>query len=198
MTVGQYTNCGGFAGHLSRRLIHVVLIIGVPWLYYDWFVLLFSPFSFIPVTVVLSVVAAIVLFDFIRVANGWVLFSQRPHEATHFSSFAWASLAVGILLLSPPGKVLTMPVVACCALVDPLMGELRMRKTHPLIVIIVSTVAAMTIWGIAARLLHFPVWFLWIMGPVTVASEWPSLEWIDDNATMILIPFGIVLLLYHL
>jgi hypothetical protein len=33
------------------------------------------------------------------------------------------------------------------------------------------------------------------MGPLTTAAEWPKLKWIDDNATMTLIPLATILLL---
>ena len=33
------------------------------------------------------------------------------------------------------------------------------------------------------------------MGPICVAYEWPRLRYIDDNATMLLIPLAVVLVL---
>jgi len=33
------------------------------------------------------------------------------------------------------------------------------------------------------------------MGPMCVAAEWPRLRYIDDNATMLLIPLALVLVL---
>jgi hypothetical protein len=34
-----------------------------------------------------------------------------------------------------------------------------------------------------------------LMGPICVAAEWPRLRYIDDNATMLLIPLAVVLIL---
>jgi hypothetical protein len=37
-----------------------------------------------------------------------------------------------------------------------------------------------------------------LIPPIQVASEWPRLRWIDDNGTMVLIPFLVILLLSSL
>lgn len=41
-----------------------------------------------------------------------------------------------------------------------------------------------------------PLWMAAVMAPLTVAAEWPRLRYIDDNATMILIPLAGVVLLH--
>ena len=43
-----------------------------------------------------------------------------------------------------------------------------------------------------------PLWMAAVMAPLTVAAEWPRLRYIDDNATMILIPLAGVVLLHRL
>ena len=40
-----------------------------------------------------------------------------------------------------------------------------------------------------------PVWMAFILAPVCMIAEWPRLTYIDDNATMLLIPLALVLLL---
>ncbi len=154
MSYFSHPTSGGHAGHVLRRLIHVVLIGGVPWLYYDWFFPIFSHTT-IPVTVVLTIVGVIVMTDFIRAYNHWVLFAQRDHEASHFSSFAWAALAMGVLLLASPGKMITIPIAMNCALVDPLIGELRAFKIHSKIIFSVGVLISMIIWGVCAQIFCF-------------------------------------------
>ena len=39
-----------------------------------------------------------------------------------------------------------------------------------------------------------PLWLAPIMAPLCVAAEWPRLRWIDDNATILLIPLTAILL----
>jgi len=40
-----------------------------------------------------------------------------------------------------------------------------------------------------------PLWMAILLAPVCMISEWPRLRYIDDNATMILIPLALVLIL---
>ena len=54
------------------------------------------------------------------------------------------------------------------------------------------------IWFLSGFFLGTPYWLAFIMSPLAIASEWPSLKYIDDNATMILIPLFASLLLMPL
>ena len=54
------------------------------------------------------------------------------------------------------------------------------------------------IWFFSSIFLGTPYWLVFIMSPLAIASEWPSLKYIDDNATMILIPLFASLLLMPL
>ena len=51
------------------------------------------------------------------------------------------------------------------------------------------------IWLGCGYFLGTPYWMAILMGPVTMAAELPKLKWIDDNATMLLIPAAVVLIL---
>ena len=40
-----------------------------------------------------------------------------------------------------------------------------------------------------------PLWMALLLAPVCMVSEWPRLRYIDDNATMVLIPLALILIL---
>jgi len=40
-----------------------------------------------------------------------------------------------------------------------------------------------------------PLWMAVLLAPVCMIAEWPRLRYIDDNATMVLIPLALVIIL---
>jgi hypothetical protein len=124
-----------------------------------------------------------------------VLFGQRLHEATHISAFAWTMLSLGIILLISPSVGYSIAIVATCAIVDPLLGEMRMDAINKSIVIVTGIVVALIIWLLCAHYYHFPLWIACTLAPLSVAVELPNLKWIDDNALMLLVPLAIISLL---
>jgi len=183
-TSHETTTKGGWIGHWMRRSIHVGMIF-VPWLYYTYNI---PP-------IILWIAFAVVLFlEIIRLSLGVQLFGQRTHEAERISSFSWgaASLFLVLLLTQP---MFAYPIVAACAIGDPLMGELRRAHLPSWFVAAVGILLVAGLWLIAWWWLGTPWWWAIIMGPLAVASEWPNLKWIDDNATMQLVPLLLVWLI---
>jgi hypothetical protein len=140
---------------------------------------------------ILAFIFLVFLFEKFRIRARLVLFGQRLHEATHISAFAWTMLSLGIILFSAP-VYFAMPIVACCAFVDPLLGEMRLHQVNKYKIIAAGVIVALIIWSACAWFYHFSVWYGVILAPITVAAEWPSLKWIDDNALMMLVPLLIV------
>src|SRR3990167_554633 len=168
----SYVIKGGFAGHAARRLIHMAMLI-TPFVYYYWLTL---PWVLVGALVIVAI------FEIIRMHFGWVLFAQREHEAQHISSFAWTIFSLVMVLLFSPSASFSMPIIACCALIDPLVGEMRARSIAPMIVFTTGFFIAMLIWFICAWIYALPFWLMGLMSPVVIAAEWPSFRWIDDNA----------------
>ena len=62
-------------------------------------------------------------------------------------------------------------------------------------VMMYATLLLLAIWLAASVQFGTPVWMALLLAPVCMISEWPRLTYIDDNATMLLIPLALVLLL---
>jgi hypothetical protein len=75
------------------------------------------------------------------------------------------------------------------------MGELRRKGMESRQVMIYATLLLLVIWGFCSLQFGTPLWISLILAPVCMISEWPRLTYIDDNATMLLIPLALVLLL---
>ena len=146
-----------------------------------------------------QVVAGVVLFalvaEGIRLKLGITVFGQRDYEAKQVSALAWGAVGVGFVLLLAPHEAYAYPLILSLALGDPLMGELRRKGVSSRNVMVYSTVALWVIWLASSAQFGTPVWMALILAPVCMFSEWPRLRYIDDNATMVLIPLALVLLL---
>ena len=75
------------------------------------------------------------------------------------------------------------------------MGELRRKGISTRRVMVVSTGIILAIWLVCALQFDTPIWIALLLAPVCMIAEWPRLRYIDDNATMLLIPLALVLLL---
>jgi len=179
---------GGSKAHIARRLFHVSMII-VPFFYYYFFIPRVS--SKILHLIIIGFIFFVFLFEKLRIRARLVLFGQRLHEATHISTFAWTMLALGITLFFAPVHF-AVPIIATCALVDPLVGEMRLRRANTVLTVFIGVLCALVIWFLCAQHYHFPLWYAVIIAPITIAAEWPSLKWIDDNALMLLAPLLMV------
>jgi len=188
----KQTTQGGSTAHFARRLFHISMI-GVPFLYYYFLVNLATPK--ILHLIMLSFIFLIFLLEKLRIRMRLVLFGQRLHEATHISAFAWTMLSLGIILIFSPEASFSIPIIATCAMVDPLLGEMRAFHIDKILTIVCGIILALFIWLTCAWIYHFPLWIGCVIAPITVAAEWPSLKWIDDNALMLCVPLVIVLVL---
>lgn len=189
-----YQTKGGDVAHWIRRLIHISIAV-IPFVYYDWISLSFS--QAIARDIVIVAIGVIVILEWIRLHFRFIAFAQREHEATYISSFAWTGLSLSLVLLLSPSVSFAIPIILSCALVDPVLGELRAKIHHPFLLFFIATVMVSAIWLVCAEYYSTPLWLAFLMGPVTVAAEWPVLKWIDDNALMMLVPLMIVFIFAH-
>ena len=141
--------------------------------------------------------------ELLRMKWGILVVGQREYEKHQFSALAWGavSIALTIVALSPwSGSAdqhagwLVYPIIFCLAFGDPSMGEARRKGLDNRAVYAIGTLVCMSCWLISGYLFGTPYWMALYMGPLTMASELPKLRWIDDNATMILIPLTTVIL----
>jgi hypothetical protein len=100
-----------------------------------------------------------------------------------------------MVLLLVPEKEYAYPLILSLSLGDPLLGEMRRKDFSVSSVIWAGTLGVGIIWAACAVWVGTPWLLVALMGPICVASEWPRLRYIDDNATMLLIPLAAVLIL---
>ena len=186
---------GGLWGHLLRRAVHLGMVV-IPWVYYEHAADLGarlgmdSAEQFASALVLLLIVA-----EAIRLRTGITVFGQRDYEATQVSALAWGALAIGVVLLTLSDRPeLGYPLIFSLAIGDPLLGELRRAGHGNRTASIWTSLVLVGLWAAVAVVMSTP----WVLVPVLpficVASEWPRLRWIDDNATMLFIPLLAVLL----
>lgn len=180
-----YNIKGGIKAHFLRRILHVLIIL-FPLLYYAYDI---NP------RWIIALLFLNAIMEGVRLTFGWTAFGQRTHERYYPSSFAWTILSVGLVLLCAPQPGFATAIVSSCALVDPLLGELRARSLPFYVTVIVGVLSTAIIWVACARWYGFSMGWAFLMAPVTVAAEWPNIKGLDDNATMQLIPLMLVLLL---
>tara|TARA_B100000287_G_scaffold251386_1_gene236207 strand:+ start:2026 stop:2664 length:639 start_codon:yes stop_codon:yes gene_type:complete len=193
---------GGISGHLFRRIVHVGMVI-FPLLYYFWdgldywtdLLLSFNPKQFVSFVAFL-----LVIIEVIRLKMGLVVFGQRDYESGQLSAFFWGGFSICLVLLLAPeegvkNSAYGLPLILSLSLVDPIMGELRRAKFSSKTVIKIGYVASFFIWILCSFFVETPMVIAPFISAILVASEWPRLTWIDDNATMLLIPLTFILLL---
>ena len=195
---------GGIKGHVLRRVIHVSMVF-VPVIYYTQgadravsqsvSVLEFSSY----------IVLAILMIEIIRLKFRITIIGQRKYESRQVSAFAWGALAIWVTMLITNFHPFTagsgidaglygIPIIFGLALVDPVMGEMRrLRGTRSAIA--AGTIISFIVWIGCHLWLATPLWVSLLLAPLTVIGELPSVKFIDDNATIILLPLGGLLLL---
>lgn len=172
----------GNTAHYFRRAFHVLGIGVFPLFYYGGLLRFLSRET--SNTILLILLVVILLFELVRLRKGWLLFGQREYEKDSICATTWTLVALIILLLLSPTIALSMAIAVTCAIVDPLLGELRSHQFSQSIVFVVGCLVAFIIWYLAG----FSLWLSIVMSIVIVAVEKPNFKWIDDNALMILTP----------
>ena len=188
------TSIGGMRGHLLRRGIHLGMSF-LPFIYFAYGEHVADAVGLSLDQVVASVLLVAMTGEGIRLRLGFTVFGQRDYEANQISALAWGAIGVGMVFLLAPTEAYAWPLILSLSLGDPLMGELRRKGMASRNVMLVSTLALLAIWLVAWAQFGTPLWMALLLAPVCMASEWPRLTYIDDNATMVLIPLALVLIL---
>ncbi len=185
---------GGLSAHVFRRIIHIMSSF-ILWIYFQYATTIASFFSIsVPILVWICLFLALSL-DFLRLFFGWTVFGQRGYEKKRISAFVWAIIGMSLVLLFAPGKQFIIPIICAYSIGDPLLGELRRAKINKIWVMLIGVCVISGIWYISSIQWPVPLWLCMLMGPITVAAEWPCLKWIDDNALMLLVPLAVLLLI---
>ena len=194
---------GGRKGHIFRRFFHISMI-AIPWLYYVHGEAIGDLVSLSPTQFISMFGLVAILLESLRIKFGILIVGQREYEKHQTSALAWGALSIVLTLvaLSPwegSGNThagwLTIPIILSLALGDPSMGEARRMGLDNRTVYAIGTIVCGLIWLACGYFFGTPYWMALLMGPLTMAAELPKLKWIDDNATMLLIPLATVLLI---
>ena len=188
------TSVGGMRGHLLRRSIHLSMGL-LPFVYFTYGERVADAVNMELNQVVAAVVLVALLAEGVRLTLGVTVFGQRDYEANQVSALAWGAVAVGFVFLLTPHEAYAWPLILSLALGDPLMGELRRKGMDSKQVMLYATLALWVIWLACWHQFETPLWMAVLLAPVCMIAEWPRLRYIDDNATMLLIPLALVMLL---
>ncbi len=194
---------GGMKGHIFRRFTHVIMCL-IPILYYTKGSQLSDLFSMEPIEFVTFCLLLLIFLELLRLYFGIVIVGQREYEAKQISALAWGAFAVCLaLIVSPESKnfegmesgVYAAPLIWGLTFVDPIMGEIKRSKKGIKAAIGGGLIASYIIWLSSTYFLGTPIIASIILAPMTVLGELPTVKWIDDNATMILLPLTVLLVI---
>ena len=168
---------------------------GIPFLYFTWGENVASKLNMELQQIVASVVLFALVAESVRLKFEITIFGQRDYEAKQISALAWGAFGIGMVLLLVPYEAYAYPLILSLSFGDPLMGELRRKGIESRNVMAISTVVILVIWLLCSFQFGTPLLISFLLAPICMISEWPRLRYIDDNATMLLIPLAMVLLL---
>ncbi len=194
---------GGMSGHAFRRLTHVSMA-AIPYLYYVHGDSISSYFSLQAREFVSAICILILVIEAFRIRTGIVIIGQREYESSQISALAWGTLAVALALLIAPieepfgrmqAGIYGTPIILGMTLVDPVMGEIKRTKHDLRAAVIAGLVISYSVWLGCHFLIGTDLIVAILLAPLTVLGEIPTTKIIDDNATMVLLPLGGLVLL---
>lgn len=185
---------GGMSGHIFRRFFHLIMCV-LPFIYFEYGEQFADSVGMSLDEVVASIVIIAVVGEGIRLKLGFTVFGQREYESKQVSALAWGALAIGLVFLITPTKEYAYPLIFSLTFGDPFMGELRRKGMESKNVIFAACVFVLGIWLACWYAFGTPIILCLIVAPIAVLAETPRLRYIDDNATMLLIPLAAVVTL---
>ena len=196
---------GGLKGHVLRRMTHISIIF-IPILYYTRGHEIASLFALEPKEFVASICLLFIIFELIRLKLGFIVLGQREYESKQISALAWGAFSVSLaLIFSPEGDgdglksgSYGIPLIFGLSIVDPVMGEIKRTKKDIKLAISLGLITSYIIWISCYFWIGTNLLAAIILAPLTVLGEIPSSKYIDDNATMILLPLSVLLLMSSL
>lgn len=196
---------GGFRGHALRRATHMVMAL-IPIIYYARGVEISDYMGMNPEQLVSTIIITLIIIEALRIRMGIVVIGQREYEAKQISALAWGGLAVALALLIAPDDGKTglesglygIPLIFGLTFVDPIMGEIKRKKQNLKLAIWAGMLTSYGVWIGCHFWIGTPLVISLLLAPLTVLGEVPSLKYIDDNATMVLIPLAALMILLPL
>ena len=187
---------GGKGGHLLRRAFHVSMSF-IPFVYYLWYEPLvdflndIANLSWTKEKIVSIGIIVMAIVEGIRLKLGVTIYGQRKYEAHQVSALVWGAFGVGMTCLYAPSAGIGFAIIISLSLGDPLLGELRRKGMDENKVMLYGSLLLALVWSGSAYWSDASWWMVPLFAPLCVLAEKPRLRFIDDNATMSLIPLAV-------
>jgi hypothetical protein len=181
-------------GHLLRRLVHLCTPL---FLVYYW---LPPKLGTIDKPILLLILLVVVLnFEYIRIHRQWRIIGMREYEAQRMSAAAWAALAMAFAFLFFPVEY-AAPAVIGMGLIDPLIGELRSRKSnlYPALPTVLHFAIVLTTLSVMIGFDYRAVLATLVATPLAIYFEKTRWRFIDDDFLMIVLPLLGIAAVYYL
>ncbi|HEV2428270.1 MAG TPA: hypothetical protein VGV64_00265 [Thermoplasmata archaeon] len=195
---GRFGGDAALGDRIWRRCLH--LLGGFVLVYY-----LVPPgfFAGIPKPLVLlAALAAVLALEVLRHLAGLELPTLRPYEVGRVASFAFfaTGLVLAVLLFPEP---VAAAVALGTAIVDPLIGELRLRRTRspadPLLPLAVySALAFVAFRGLGGWSIISAGLLAAVAAVLGLLAERPRWRFYDDDLFMTIVPGGVLAILLAL
>lgn len=154
---------------------------------------------------VVLLMIGVLLSDLFRIHRNISVFGERRYERKRISALSWVAIGVGIGFLYFP-RYIVVPSIVSMALIDPLLGHLRRRRSGrgtgmdddtlngdmgwtPPVPVSLSIIIFFISMLVLANTPFWEVIVLSILGGIiSVASERPQIRNIDDDFLMMICP----------
>lgn len=136
-----------------------------------------------------GIFSAAVVIEIIRLKGALdegFLFPFRDYEKYKVGAHIWLGISILVLLVFFPQQIAAPCILAVC-LVDPIIGELRMKKK------LLSYVCGFCISSAIFVVFNYPILLCSLAGFLAVSAESIRSKNIDDNILMPLVPAAILL-----
>jgi hypothetical protein len=147
--------------------------------------------------VLLGALGTVLVIEGLRHAVGLGLPTLRPYEAGRVGSYVFFSVALVAAILLFPRPIATA-VVLGTAIVDPIVGEIRLRPgtrrlypALPFVLYVVLAFGGMVAWGTWPVLPS--IGLAVVAAAVALLMERPKIPWVDDDLAMTLVPALVLL-----
>eukprot|EP00128_Syssomonas_multiformis_P003793 Colp12_sorted_trinity150504_noHs@20244 len=196
---GVHNMVGGWPAYIFRRVWHVVLNFAIPYIYYFHLGNWFGDSPYTKEMLIATLGLLYVVFEAARLYKGILFFGMRDYEKDRISAMGWSVVSLVLVMLIAPHNFplqgrYGMPIIWSLGIGDPLLGEMRARKVNLWLACGIAGLAVLGVWLAAIFWLGAHWWVVPFIVPITIAAEYPSLGFIDDNATMLLIPLAFIVL----
>ena len=176
-------------GALLRRFVHIA---GALTLVY-YLIPVELPFFGLRRWVLLIAFFAIVAsIEYLRLRRRTLLYGLRPHEKNSVASFVWFAAGATLVMWCFPHDVASVAIIGM-ALVDPLMGELRARRSPGPVKIGLPLASyaliGLIVFDLSGHWTLLQTGVLALGGAlVAIPSEWYKVAYIDDDFLMMTVP----------